>query len=70
MSISHYLFIRYNDQDEGFMTRLQTKIENKKSLAALAKEVGLDRYFIISRQIEQIGGRTSDKILEDCFEAF
>ena len=47
------------------MTRLQTKIENKKSLAALAKEVGLDRYFIISRQIEQIGGRTSDKILED-----
>jgi dsRNA-specific ribonuclease len=70
LSISHYLFIRYNDQDEGFMTRLQTKIENKKSLAALAKEVGLDRYFIISRQIEQIGGRTSDKILEDCFEAF
>lgn len=70
LSISHYLFTRYNDQDEGFMTRLQTKIENKKSLAELAKEVGLDRFFIISRQIEQIGGRVSDKILEDCFESF
>ncbi|VVU94807.1 Ribonuclease-III-like [seawater metagenome] len=70
LSISHYLFTRYNDQDEGFMTRLQTKIENKKSLAELAREIGLDRYFIISRQIEQIGGRVSDKILEDCFEAF
>jgi dsRNA-specific ribonuclease len=70
LSISHYLFIRYNNQDEGFMTRLQTKIENKKSLAELAKEIGLDKYFIISRQIEQIGGRTSEKILEDCFEAF
>ena len=58
LTISHYLFIRYPDEDEGFMTRLQTKIENKKSLSALAKEIGLERYFIISRQIEAIGGRT------------
>ena len=70
LTISHYLWIRYPDEDEGFMTRLQTKIENKKSLSALAKEIGLERFFIISRQIESIGGRTSDKILEDCFEAF
>tara|TARA_B100001248_G_C27369280_1_gene450792 strand:- start:73 stop:1200 length:1128 start_codon:yes stop_codon:yes gene_type:complete len=70
LTISHYLFIRYPNEDEGFMTRLQTKIENKKSLSALAKEIGLERFFIISRQIEAIGGRTSDKILEDCFEAF
>jgi len=70
LTISHYLWIRYPDEDEGFMTRLQTKIENKKSLSALAKEIGLEKFFIISRQIEAIGGRTSDKILEDCFEAF
>ena len=70
LTISHYLFIRYPYEDEGFMTRLQTKIENKKSLSALAKEIGLEKFFIISRQIEAIGGRTSDKILEDCFEAF
>ena len=70
LTISHYLFIRYPDEDEGFMTRLQTKKENKKSLSALAKEIGLEKFFIISRQIEAIGGRTSDKILEDCFEAF
>ena len=30
LTISHYLWIRYPDEDEGFMTRLQTKIENKK----------------------------------------
>ena len=70
LSISHYLFTRYPDEDEGFMTRLQTKIENKKSLAALSKEIGLEKFFIISRQIEQIGGRISEKILEDCFESF
>jgi ribonuclease-3 len=70
LTISHYLMIRYPDEDEGFMTRLQTKIENKKSLSVLAKEIGLEKFFIISRQIEAIGGRTSDKILEDCFEAF
>ena len=29
---SMYLFYRYPDEDEGFMTRLQTKIEDKRPL--------------------------------------
>ena len=28
--VSMYLFYRYKNEDEGFMTRLQTKIEDKK----------------------------------------
>ncbi len=68
--VSFYLFNRYPHEDEGFMTRLQTKIEDKKNLAILSKELGLGKYFIISKQIENQNGRNMDKIHEDVFEAF
>jgi ribonuclease-3 len=68
--VSFYLFNRYPHEDEGFMTRLQTKIEDKKNLAVLSKELGLGKYFIISKQIEQQNGRNTDKYHEDVFEAF
>ncbi len=68
--VSMYLFHRFPNQDEGFMTRLQTKIEDKKNLAVMCKEMGLNKYFIISKQIESLNGRSLDKIHEDVFEAF
>jgi ribonuclease-3 len=68
--VSMYLFHRYPKQDEGFMTRLQTKIEDKKNLAVMSKEIGLGKYFIISRQIEMMNGRNLEKIHEDVFESF
>ena len=36
----------------------------------MSKEMGLGKYFIISRQIENMNGRNIDKINEDIFEAF
>jgi ribonuclease-3 len=68
--VSFYLFHRYPKQDEGFMTRLQTKLEDKKNLAVMSKEMGLGKYFIISRQIESMNGRNLEKIHEDVFESF
>jgi ribonuclease-3 len=68
--VSFYLFKRYPNQDEGFMTRLQTKIEDKTNLAEMSKEIGLGKFFIISKQIESMNGRNLDKIHEDVFEAF
>jgi len=68
--VSFYLFKRYPKQDEGFMTRLQTKIEDKTNLAIMSKEIGLGKFFIISKQIDMMNGRNLDKIHEDVFEAF
>jgi len=68
-----YLYLRYKNNpkgDEGFMTYLKTKIEDKSSFSRFAKELGLDTYVLISKQTELIKGRNSDKILEDAFEAF
>jgi len=68
--VSMYLFYRYPNEDEGFMTRLQTKIEDKTNLAIMSKEIGLEKFFLISKQIELMNGRNLDKIHEDVMEAF
>jgi len=69
--IAAYLYNRYPDQDEGFLTKLRTKIENGNTLAEFSKIIGLDEYILISRYIEKNGGRENNKhILEDAFEAF
>ena len=67
---SFYLFNRYPTEDEGFMTRLQTKIEDKTNLAIMSKKIGLYKYFIISQQIDHLGGRQLEKLNEDMFESF
>lgn len=68
--VSFYLLKRYPKQDEGFMTRLQTKIEDKTNLAEMSREIGLGKFFIISKQIESMNGRNLEKIHEDVFESF
>jgi dsRNA-specific ribonuclease len=69
--LADYLFKRYLDEDEGFMTRLRTKIENGQTLAELAKKMRLHEYVLIARNVEAIGGRDKNQhIFEDSLEAF
>jgi ribonuclease-3 len=70
MVIARYLYERYPDQPEGFLSKMRTKIVNGKMLGFLADKVGLSPYAIISKQIEDISGRKNYKIMEDMFEAF
>jgi ribonuclease-3 len=68
--ITFYLFERYRYQNEGFITRLKTKLEDKTNLALMSKEIGLGKYFIISKHIELTNGRNLERLHEDIFEAF
>lgn len=68
--VASYLFERYPDENEGFLTRVRTKLVNGKMLAHLSELVGLKKFIILSRQIEESDGRNSVNILEDAFEAF
>ncbi|QIG60156.1 putative ribonuclease 3 [Dishui Lake large algae virus 1] len=70
MVVARYLYERYPDQNEGFLSRLRTKIVNGKMLGHLAELVGFPKFAIISKQIEDVSGRTNYKIMEDIFEAF
>ena len=69
-TIAKYMYIRYPDQPEGFLSKMRTKIVNGKMLGYLAENIGFPKYAIISKQIEDINGRTNYKIMEDIFEAF
>lgn len=68
--VGAYLKERYPDENEGFLTRMRTKLVNGNMLADLCRASGLARFIVISRQIEEKGGRSSKNILEDAFEAF
>jgi len=68
--IANYLFHKYPDQDEGFLTRIKTKLVNGTQLAKLAKQINLGKYILMSNHVQNIKGRDSQKILEDAFEAF
>jgi ribonuclease III len=68
--VAAYLFERYPDENEGFLTKMRTKLVNGKMLAHLSELVGLKPYIILSKQIEEGDGRNSVNILEDAFEAF
>lgn len=70
VAVASYLFERFPDENEGFLTRMRTKLVNGKMLAHLSKTVGLNEYLIISHQIEENDGRSILNILEDAFEAF
>tara|TARA_Y100000389_G_scaffold51552_1_gene47237 strand:- start:319 stop:1179 length:861 start_codon:yes stop_codon:yes gene_type:complete len=69
MIVTSYLFERYPDQNEGFLSKLRTKIVNGKMLGFLANKLGLNKYAIISKQVEESNGRNNYKIMEDIFEA-
>ena len=70
LTVARYVFERYPDNNEGFLTNMRTKLVNGKMLAFLADKIGLNRHVVISKQIEKNRGRTSKNILEDAFEAF
>jgi ribonuclease-3 len=70
-AIGKYLYTRYPDSDEGFLTTNRSKMENKFALSTLSMKLGLHEYALISREIDLADGRTSRITLtEDIFEAF
>lgn len=68
--LGEYLFDRYPTAGEGFMTKLRINLEKGETVAKLAQSLGLDQFILISDPVEQAGGRTNCKIMEDAFEAF
>lgn len=70
-SVSYYLWERYPNQNEGFLTKLRSKLVKTKNLSFLAKKIGLTPYILLSHHVEfGCQGRTNPRILENTFEAF
>lgn len=72
LATCEYLYKRYPNENEGFLSKLKIKIECGDSLSKLSKKIGLDKFLLISNHIELNNARTEHeiKILGDVFEAF
>jgi ribonuclease-3 len=69
--IANYLFDRFPQEKEGFMSKLKTKLVCTKALAKLSSYLGLTKYIMMSKYVEDMcDGRENVKLLENCFESF
>ena len=69
--VAKYLYERFPDENEGFLTKMRTKLVNGEMLGYLANKLEFGEFAIMSRHIEdKCKGRSSQHILEDMFEAF
>ena len=67
--IANFLFHKYPDRDEGFLTKIKTKLVNTSQLSKLARKIDLGKHILMSNHVQNINGRDSNKLLEDAFEA-
>lgn len=71
--VATYLRKKYPEKKQGFLTDARKELVNNERIGELSKQIGLDRFYVISRHNEEsaaIAGRTNLKKLGDIFEAF
>jgi ribonuclease III len=69
IAIAEMLFQAFPDEDEGALARRLAALVKQDSLDAIAREIGLGRYLILSRGEEDGGGRENPALLADACEA-
>lgn len=66
----YYLYKRFPKENEGFMTEKKIALVKNEHIGKLAYEMGLHKWFILSKHSEEKNTRTNVKKLGCLFEAF
>lgn len=64
--LADYLFRKYPYENEGFLTKMRSKVVNRKQLGILAKKIGLDELL----EIDKKRNSPRSSIYGNSFEAF
>jgi len=67
--ISEYLYIRFTQKPEGYLSKIRSLIVCENSLSDIASSWKLGMYMNMSKGEEITGGRNRVSILADCVEA-
>ena len=67
--VARYLFERYPAEQEGFLTKMRTRIVRSETLATFAKALALERFVVMAGKHIYRNWHRSPKIGEDLFEA-
>lgn len=68
--ITRHLFDTYEKEQEGFMTKIRTKMVRGSTLCKISKELGLHEFILMDQKGEANNWIMNDHIMEDVFEAF
>ncbi len=67
--IAKFLYDSFPDKDEGFLTKLRTKLVSGKFLSTVSWRLGLHEYVVMNQKGLYRGWNANHSILEDVFEA-
>jgi ribonuclease-3 len=67
--VAEYLYRLYPSMEEGDLTKIRSRLVNRRALALRAKELRLSEYMLLSSSALQSIDGGSDSILADAFEA-
>ncbi|WP_319778615.1 ribonuclease III [Maridesulfovibrio sp.] len=68
LCVTEELYKRFRDAHEGQLTKIRSKLVKEKSLAAIARELGLNEFLKLGKGEEAQGGRTRSSLLADAME--
>lgn len=69
MVVAEYLYRSFPDRPEGELSRMRADMVCEKTLAAIARRIGLGAHLMLGNGEEQGGGRDRDSILADAVES-
>lgn len=67
--VSEYVYYEYPNAEEGELTKIRSRLVNRKALVAFARQLNLWEFMFVSASTAQSVGRGSETILADAFEA-
>jgi ribonuclease-3 len=67
--VAEFLFRIHADAHEGDLTKIRSRLVNRKALSIYAREMHLGDFVLLSRSTAQMEGKGMDTILADAFEA-
>jgi ribonuclease-3 len=67
--VAEYLYHHFPDAEEGELTKVRSRLVNRKALAAYAKEIKLSEFILMSPSAAQTIGKGYDTIIADTYEA-
>jgi ribonuclease-3 len=69
VTVAEYLFKKFPDEDEGFLTKVRAKFVNKIALSDIAQEINLSELLLVGKNLLPGFSINSRTILADAFEA-
>ena len=67
--VAEYLYKHYADAPEGDLTKIRSRLVNRKALSLYAYRLQLENFILLGSHTARLSGKGMDKILADAFEA-